>query len=161
MPFLAGEILTAANLNNNLDRAVVIKAADQTVNNSAALQNDTHLVLPVVANAKYWMYLGAVQNSNATANFKIDFTAPAATTWHFGFFDFGSSAANEQFGITNSLGAVAGITGAAANSVCQVTGWFVTGANAGNLQFRWAQDTANVSNTIVRAGSILLLLRLP
>ena len=48
------------------------------------------------------------------------------------------------------------LTGAAnANGYVRITGVLVNGANAGTLQFKFAQDAATASDTTVYAGSFL------
>lgn len=160
---LAGEIVPAskwATLFGEVRPLYARKTADQTVNNSTTLVNDTELFVSVAANAEYDMELAAVQNSNATANFKLNFVLPAGATWVTGIFDLGSSAANEQFGVQTTAGPALGITGAAADAVVWIKAKLIIAGTSGTVQFQWAQNTANASNTIVRAGSTLVLRRL-
>lgn len=137
--------------------AFAYKTADETVNNSSTLQDDDELFVEVAANAVYKLSLLAAQNSGATPGFKLNFTLPAGASWLLGSFDCGSSAATEQFGITT--GSVTGITGVGADSLVIIDALIST-ANAGTVVFQWAQNLADASNTVVRAGSSLTLTRM-
>lgn len=135
---------------------LVIKTVDESLSSSITLQNDDQLVLPVDANATYELWLRATQNSGATPGFRCGFTIPTGATWHWGFMDLGSSAANEQMLLTGS-GGTAGITGAGADSAVIINAIVAIGSTAGNVQFQWAQSASNAATTTVRAGSSLLL----
>lgn len=133
------------------------KSIDETVNNSATLQNDDELLVALEASVRYDIFLQLSQNSGATPGFKFSFTTPTGATWGSGWYSSGSSAANEQMGVTTT-GAVGGITGAAANSILTFRSPLTT-TNAGTLQLQWAQNTTNLSDTIVRSGGILVARR--
>lgn len=159
------DALNTTNLNTGIRDPInertalfVLKGSDEIVNNSAALQNDDALVLAVSANATYLLRCHIVQNSGATPGFKVDVTMPAGASWKPGTFDCGSSAANEQTGVM-STAAISGITGAAADAFVDFEAVVVISATSGNVQVRWAQNTANASDTTVRAGSWLELAR--
>ena len=135
-----------------------LKVGDQTVNNSSTLVNDTNLFCSVVANAWYAYELHLTQNSNATANFKINFTMPAGAVMIRSNYLNTTGAAIQHAPFTGA--SIGGLTGAAADAALDVWGSFTIGANAGTLQLQWAQNVANASNTIVRDGSFLVLRRL-
>lgn len=134
------------------------KTADETVNGSAALQDDNELIVGAAADATYLLELQATQNSGATPGFKLSFSLPSGATWLHGRFNAGSSAANEQFGLMPLVG-LSGITGAAADSLLVVRALITISSTAGNVTLQWAQNTSNASNTVVRSGSWLLLTR--
>ena len=135
-----------------------LKTSDETVNNSATLQNDDALFGAVAASATYLLRCHIVQNSGATPGFKLSVSLPSGATWYPGKFICGSAVANQQFGVM-STAAISGITGAAANSVVDFEAAIVISTTAGSAQLQWAQNTANGSDTIVRAGSWLHLER--
>lgn len=157
MTFAAGDTPTADQLNR-LEAVWALKTADETVNNSAALQADDILFGSVAASATYLLRCHIVQNSGATPGFKLDITLPSGATWYPGKFICGSAVANQQFGVM-ATAAISGITGAAANSVVDFEAAITISTTAGAAALRWAQNTANVSDTIVRAGSWLHLER--
>jgi hypothetical protein len=135
---------------------IAYKTADEIVNNSAALQNDDHLLVAVAASAYYAgeVYLG--YTSAVAAGMQVDFTAPAGATLRCS--SYLASGVATPFGPTNALGAVGGLPGTAAQ-LPYLGRFMLTTTNAGTLQFRWAQAVANASNTTVHQGSWLALRR--
>lgn len=137
------------------------KTANQTVNNSATVVNDTHLSLPIEADST-WVYeinlFGT--SSTATPDFKWTFTGPASPTivsyWGTPLDTVISAAPvyGNTFGTT-----IASATTAAFNGV--IGGLVVeNGANAGTIQLQWAQNTATGEDTTVLAGSYIRAKRL-
>jgi hypothetical protein len=157
MPFLAGEILTAAALNGALPLAKV-KSADETVNNSATRQNDDHLAIVVEVNTLYILEMDFVFNSGATPDFQFGFSFPAGTGGRV--IGMAHDTAGAVFTFTADL-AVSNpsLNGIGADAHVHVSGQVLTAGTAGTLQFRWAQFTANASNTIVRQGSSMRLIK--
>jgi hypothetical protein len=145
-------------------RNFVRRTANSTaVNNSTVLVNDGVLTLPVLANAIYQMELFLIYNSNATADFKIAFTAPAgaAMTWGQLGLDTavagaGSVAGDVRAGVTTIAGNLP-YGGAGADACGIAVGVLVMAGTAGTLTVQFAQNTANVSNTTIQAGSALWL----
>jgi len=135
------------------------KTVDETINNNAALQNDNDLFVAVAANAYYEGELNILFTSSAGAGLKVDFTAPAGASMEVSSFLVVVSGAL-TFNKTNPLGAVSGIV--SAGTAAPYTNKFVlkTAATAGVLQFRWAQNAAQVSDTTVSLGSSLRLRRI-
>lgn len=171
MVFASGTKLTAQALNDLLYG--VAMTADVTVNNSTTLVNATGLVIPLSANATYGLDGWLHWTSNPTADIKFKFTLPASTT---GFWTgigpvvntapvVGSERKNYvdmgSVDITNALAFAGDDEFTSSVYISAVPrGYIVTGATAGNLQLQFAQNTADVSNTILRAGSQLRLTRL-
>jgi hypothetical protein len=152
-----GDYPSSAELNTLIPISA-IKSADQTVNNSATLVNDTSLVWAMNANVKYRFAITVVYSSNTTANFKFALAIPSGARLDFGYAGYvvgGTNTALFQGDVNDTATAgtpfaVAGIVGIDASLFIH---GIVTVVGAGNLQFKWAQNTANVSNTIVRGGS--------
>lgn len=135
----------------------VVKTADETINNSAALQNDNELLIDVAANAYYEGEIYIFFTAAVAAGFKADFTAPAGATMRVSSF-LVTTGGSVTFAATNALGSVSGIVSAGAAAPYQ-NKFMLTTTNAGTLQFRWAQNTANVSDCTVHHGSWLKLRR--
>jgi hypothetical protein len=138
----------------------VRKAADETVNNSAALQNDDHLKLAMLANEVWTFELFLrVTFPSTTCGFSVDFTAPAGAS---GFYveavirGDGTNQATFRDGPTlGTRGEVpAAIT--IADHFVKITGVVVNGANAGDFQFRWCQASAEANNLKVLANSWMM-----
>jgi len=137
---------------------VVLKTADETVNNSSTLQNDDHLILPLGANEVWIFQFFLFSNSSTTADIKIAFTAPTGAVFQYliSSADIGvdSSTTTATFA-RMSTGAI-NIYGESLDKLDILRGLVINGANAGNLQLQWAQSLAEVSDTIVRANSCLI-----
>lgn len=133
------------------------KSGDETVNNSSALQNDDHLSIPVAAGAVYYGELAFMFTSQAAAGLKTDFTAPAGATMENAAF-LTRVSGTTVYDPTSTLGAVSGLTGTGAKIPVFIPFTLFT-VSSGTLQFRWAQNTANASNSIVHKGSSLILTR--
>jgi hypothetical protein len=154
--FTAGDILTAANLRT-LQPLFARKTADETINNVAVNQNDDHLFMSVIANAVYEFHGEMRYTTNSTANIKIAWSFPTGTTMRY-------SAHVVPVGLTTwatfpliQSDALAGDDSA---SLITFTGLIIVSTTPGIVQLQWSQNTANVSNTTVSAGSYLRLQRM-
>lgn len=144
------------------------KSANETVNNSAALQNDDELFWPVEVN-EVWFFEAflLLQAASVNADWKATITVPAgatgpwglaATTGSWSLVGVGSAPAPlVAAGTGASFGAA--ITGSGLTAG-YMAGWVIVGATAGNAQIQWAQNTATVENSIVQANSFLRIRRL-
>lgn len=143
---------------NALFPIYAFRSADSApVNNSIALVNDSSLFWPLAANASYDYRITILYNSNATANLRAAFTFPAGCRMDPGSIGLlvGGAGTVSILGFPNYASgfpiSVAGI--GASDAALHIFGKIDVGVTPGNLQFQFAQNTANVSNTIVRAGS--------
>ncbi len=135
-----------------------LKVGDQTVNNSITLVNDAGLAVAVAASAAYAYELHLTYNSNGTANFKTNWTLPSGGTVVRSNLLAVAGANTQHSSFTGPL--VGGLLGAGADAALDMWGYFTTSTTAGTLQLQWAQTVANVSDTIVRDGSFLVVRRL-
>lgn len=135
------------------------KTSAEIVNNSTVMQDDNDLFVSVAANAYYEGELHIMYTSAIAAGFKVGFTAPAGASMEASSF-LVTTGATLAFNNTNALGTVASI--ASDGTEAPYLNKFVlkTAATAGVLQFQWAQNDANVSNTSVNIGSYLRLKRI-
>jgi len=132
-----------------------MKAVDETVNNSSVLQNDDDLLFSVLANEKYAVELHLNISTGATPDWKANWTKPAgATVTHCMAYN---NTGTFQDWKTTDLGIVSSGSGAEAIHIWAAV---IVGGTAGTIQFQWAQDTANASNTIVKAGSYMIAQRI-
>lgn len=157
----AGAKLRASVLSSLITEVrpvAVRKVADETVNNSSVLQNDDELFVPMSANAVYDFFVIIHHNSGGTPDIKFGWTVPSGTTMVWGGYIVNTAGA---FTVVANLSqsSTASIGGTGSDSFQMFQGTIVTSSTAGTLQLQWAQDTANASNTIVRAGSYLLPIR--
>ena len=136
---------------------IVRKTADQTVNNSTTLVNDTHLLFAVLASEIWELELLVKVNSSAVADWKIAFTLPAAATMLMLPSDKigGTSGSNLTDAVDATTSRIYNHDGGSYNMLW-LKAIYVGGANAGNIQLQWAQNTAEVSDTKVLANSYLI-----
>lgn len=136
------------------------KLADETITNSAALQDDDELSVLLAANSTY-LYIGRfIVSGTATGDFKTLMTASGAPTLHkcsyHPTWDTG-----DLFGVsveTAEAAAAIGV-GAGARAVL-VIGVVVTAGAASTLKMQFAQNTAAPATSVtVSAGSILTALK--
>lgn len=148
---------TGATGTNNT--TIVRKIADETVTSSTTVQDDDHLVIALAANSVYAFDSFIMFDCDATADIKFTFTGPASST--ISFTSDGVSAGNSNnigsikmdvnaAGIETVLGGFIGT-----KTAIRPAGVIVTGATAGNLTFRWAQNITSGTPTTVYTNSWL------
>lgn len=138
-------------------------AADVTVNNSTSMVDGTGLSFPLLAGQTYHLDGWIFYTSGVTPDIKFAWTGPAGMTvnaWSMAAVPVAGSGfdgtAPQVIGDANLQASSGDATLALA---VRPGGVFVVGATAGTLQLRFAQNTANASNTILKAGSWLHLVR--
>lgn len=147
--------------------AYVRKTADETVNNSTALQNDDHLLVALPTAGTFGFQMVLFYDSSTTADFKAAFTMPAGATMLWGGVGpattAGSSVGDGQFLTTTVSGTAIPYGGAGTGTtntlMLVVNGEITMGGTSGNLQLQWAQNTLDATNTVVRTRSRLLAWR--
>jgi hypothetical protein len=138
---------------------VVVKTANETVNDSTVYQDDNELFVAVAPNAVYKCHVHLIFSTYSAHNegFKVSFTAPAGATFNAGWFEtlLGTSGA---VGATEANASCTGIipTGDPSTDNVYISDFIlITSATAGTLQLQWAQNTDWAVNTTVYAGSTL------
>ncbi len=127
----------------------ITKGSDQAATQSStAFQNDTALVFAMAANTNYvidaWI---PIDDSNATALGKYTFTTPAGAVLNLAASSYGTSATTQTICniIASAQSCALGATATAVNFI-QVKGFIRNGANAGNLQFQFAQSVSTAAS---------------
>lgn len=138
------------------ERTYARKTGDETVNNSATLQDDDQLFLPVVAGAVYEMRLRAYFVSPPTPDIKFGWGYPAGTKMWWTAID---AQTGTTLGKLTETDVAAVVTIGPTWQTQTFEGAVIVGGTSGTLNFRWAQNGANPSNTIVHEGSMLMLER--
>ena len=135
---------------------VIPKIADQTVNNSIVMVNDTHLLFAVGANEVWVCEAFIIFITEAAADIDIAWTVPAlAEIRKFDADDIGPLTGNIALNWHDAKGVINLNVGARVNYVYWAKLLYIGGANAGNVQLQWAQSVADVSDTIVLENSYL------
>ena len=138
-------------------RAVIgkVQNADQTLTSATGTTlQDSELILPVKKGHKYRIEGHIFTNgTSATPGMKACLTHSGQTspTLH-GTLTFGSASAV----LTESMATGTTTGGATAYLYIEIDGYFVPDGN-GDIKFQFAQNTSNVANTVVKAGSYLKL----
>jgi hypothetical protein len=154
---------TTGDLTISSETVFYVKPSDETVTNSAVLQDDDDLRFQGVANAIYKIQLCVRLNEDSTSDFKYAFTAPAgaivrghntatALSWPNG------AASDVDNDLTASR--IITFTSSFVFNWCATNGWVIMGGNSGEVVFQWAQNTAQSNNTILEKGSHLIVTRL-
>ncbi|AZM91428.1 hypothetical protein [Streptomyces sp. W1SF4] len=163
----AGQRITAGLLTSMLPSPVV-KAADEPRASTTTNANDSHLLVPVAANATYLMSGMLLYSARTDTDIKIGFTGPSGATldWiaHGQPQDGTGGVSTGMVVDKQSIGATAfPLGGYGAENTTVMTaplfGRLVTSASAGTLQLNWAQRVTNATSSIMRAGSWILLTR--
>lgn len=160
---------TAIQSNQITDKIIIVpphliirKTADETVNNSATLQDDNVLKLVLGASGIWAFELQLLTSASATnTDWKFGWTVPAGCTMLWGSHQEGTSYVWDAPGVGTAPGALGNESTVLVVGSANVTGgFFVRGVirmstTAGTVQLQWAQNTAQASNSIVLTDSIL------
>lgn len=155
-----GEVLTAADVNTWFVPLAAVKTADQSVTNSSTLVADNDLHLPVAANATYAMNIYVLYVAGTTPDLKWGWTAPAGSVLEYSIAGcWNSMNFIEQSPYDLATSPVFDGGGAV---LCNWAGMgtLKTGASAGTLQAKFAQNTSNATATTIKAQSALMLRRI-
>lgn len=142
----------------------VRKTADQSVTSSITLVDDTHLQVPVAANAVYAVRTWLLYVAGSTGKLKLGWSGPTSATldWNVGALATTAVVASSDFWFgSNTIGGtdLAGGLGAGTPLVAQPTGTLVTSTTAGLLKFRFAQSASDATATTIKQNSWLLMTR--
>lgn len=128
-------------------------------NNSTTLLNSTSFSIPLLAATTYFILGTLAFNSNATANAKFNLSLSAVLGDYFvTYYNAGSGAIVNSAYLWTTSGVV--ISGLGIDYIANIQGTLTT-VGAETLQFQWAQNTANVSDTTLYTRSCLLAWALP
>ncbi len=136
----------------------VKKSADETVNNSTTLQADDELLFAMEANKAYEIFQLVRYTSSAVADIKFSRSYPSGAACLGGTCYYYNGAWVWIDLMSADPISAAGV-GAPVPQIYLRT-IISNGATPGNYVFTWAQNTAEVSDTIVKANSTLLAFRI-
>lgn len=138
-----------------LARAVgrtVSKTANETLSNSSTLQNDDHLVLSLAASKTYTFKMILKYNAGSSGGIVGDFTIPSGATMHW-------QHSADQYGSALVVGSTTWQPNVSGNvQIHEFVGVVTTSTTAGNLQFQWAQWSANATGITMYTGCLMELI---
>ncbi len=162
--FFVGQRLTASLLTS-AQPMQAWKTTSTTRISTATNTADPDLTLPLEANALYKLEYMLLYSTNATADFKWQWSVPSGTTGNhvISAIQVGGAgtAQTEDLAIAYTLAANAGAGGLGSSSPFSVLGrgWVDTAATAGNMTLTWSQFTLTAVNTTLEANSWMELKR--
>lgn len=142
---------------------MVRKSADEIINNSTTLQNDDDLLVAMGASEVWHLFLSLrfIASVAAARSMKVAFTVPAAASFVWHVLGDVATVADEYTGLRTPRTTVAWTPTVLGNEspIFFIWGVYIGGANAGNLQLQWAQNTAYVEDHKLLANSYLIASR--
>ena len=163
-----GETLPAANFNTHIrdnfismgPHLVARKTADQSVTSSTGFVNDNHLLIPVEANEIWHMEWGILFSGHASGDFKVGWDFPSGGEIAFSVIGDNSSAVTTYWPIwyngtppTTSSLYTFNCLGVGLKTFILIHGVYSNGGSAGDVTFRWGQNTSNATATVVHQNS--------
>lgn len=143
--------LVAAAVEAGMEHVFIRKTADEQVGNDDAYQEDDELALPLGVNETWLWYAFLAYNSNATADIKFKWEAPAGAVAHWTLFF--------QDAPLYGLGTTVVAPGSGADRVTSRWGTVTNGATPGTMQLWWAQLLKNPSWTKVLQDSYIFAVK--
>lgn len=134
------------------------KTSNEIVNNSATLQDDDALLFAIASSEVWEFQIDVWFMSGTTPDFKHAITVPASATLRWT--NTGVAASGTTYGDANIVDA-SGTSlshqgnGATTVNTSRIRGHVINSTNAGNVQYQWAQNTQNLSDTTVLANSTI------
>lgn len=141
-------------------RKTIRKTSDESLDTSDTLQNDDELLFAVAANAVWhFEFVLFVTSASSTPDIKLAFTVPTDAVGKWGILGpkVGSTAGSPVMAADYAAleGVATLVSGIVINepNMILIKGTIVNGANAGNLQLQWAQNTSNATAIVVKSNS--------
>lgn len=133
-------------------------ASNTTKNNNTTLVDITGLSFAVAANASYVFQFIVHASSNSVADIKFALTGPAAPTGlRWSLYNIGQT--STLVNSASTFTTMANYETSGSENGFFFIGHLRNGANAGTVQLQFAQNTADVSNSIVYAESCVMAWR--
>jgi len=134
--------------------ATVVKKVDQTIVSDTTFQDDDELLFTMQANKTYAGLLFLFFQSGVTPDFKYQCTVPVGASCRNLSQTFSGSIDQQTRDMTGSSGNIL-MTGGIRHLSTNFR--VINGANAGDWNFQWAQNTSDPGDTLVEQGSSLIV----
>lgn len=132
------------------------KTADESVTNSAALQNDDDLKFSIGANENWAFIMPIGLVCGASGGFKWAFTLPSGASGFGG--NLIGTARLTSADLTTGSGETTASTTASNQPI--IVGYVANSSTPGTVQFQFAQNATNGTATTVKKGSILIAVKI-
>jgi len=154
----AGNLAWVSADNYFLTNPTIIKykTYDESVYNSATLQDDDEFFFDIGANENWVFRFVLHGNSGATPDFQFAVSAPSGASCKIAVIDAEGAVTVANLSCEASSGLIAGN---GAEDLYEVVGTINNGSTPGQVRLRWAQYAANASYTYIRQGSYLQAFR--
>jgi basic membrane lipoprotein Med (substrate-binding protein (PBP1-ABC) superfamily) len=156
-------VLAAADMNVWTVPITVVKPSDTARNTTTTLADDPDLILPVAASSTYNIHGVIFYDGPSTADLKYTFSLPAAATGQAFIARqnvSGSFTGAFQVNWTDTQTANTPAPGVGTIMCLGVDGILAVAGTAGNMTFRWAQNSSNGTSCHVKAQSYLTAQRI-
>jgi hypothetical protein len=166
-----GDVLTASDMNVWTVPVAVIKPSNTSRNTTTSVADDPDLVLPLAASSSYdirMMVFYDGPSTPGTGDIKWTFTLPAGATGTYMAVHQNIAASTAGMYMLNwtdgpninQTNANSQGTGTGNQLGILFSGLVAVAGTAGNLTFRWAQNTSSGTNTRVFAQSYMVAQRI-
>jgi len=129
-----------------------VKTVDETIQSDIVVHDDDELFIPLTINRVFGFLFMGVITSAGPADFKWTFTIPSGATGDW-FRNPNLSTDSTAYGTTDDFST----GGGSVRELVPNYGRIIMGGTGGDIQFQWAQRTSTADDTIVRAGSSLVV----
>lgn len=133
---------------------------DATLASDNSLNDDSDCVI-AVKSGEHYMIRGYVHASFGAGGIQVGLNGPAFSALHYGIIGY-ESAALASFGavIATAWDTVMAVAGGGGGGTFAIIHGYVILTADGNIVLRWCQNSSNVANTIMHAGTSLELIRM-
>lgn len=156
----------AASIGDLLDIKFRRKTVDESVTSSVTLQNDDTFFIAINANEVWTIEAHLFVSGNTSGDIQWAFNVPSgATGWNTGLRIIATATSTNDNGAWSAIEDLTDTGFRASGTVTgtpvhiQVNAIVINSSNAGNIQFRWAQNTSNATATTIEAGSYMIFSR--
>lgn len=138
----------------------IYKTADEIVNNSNVLQDDDELTYPIAASEKVLVIISLI-NSSATTTplMKLGLSLPAGAVFYGQEICHNLSNTDVTYTCTNAIYGIYAMNSTRCHGVLILT--VINSSTAGNMVLQWAQNTATAEDTKLKAGSSMIVVKIP
>ncbi len=136
----------------------IVKTSDESIISDSSFADDGQLLFPVLENSTYSFRGHVAFETDTAADFKFEFggVAAAASVEISGIDGNGNHFLSTAFNALHTIPVID-------TGTYHVTfnGVVTTGATAGNISFRWAQNASDATSTTVKKGSYIEYMKMP